>query len=393
MRKKGFTLIEIIVCLSLVTIIGVFSFFGVRLVNNNIRINKLSQITDKAIQAAQVYIETNKEASSQLYREKNGVVVPLNVLVNEGLLDLSVTTLDDKDIEDEYVITALSTENDKSTECTNIDSKASWDKDNVIYICTNLNSGSTNLQIIDPTKSSNAIKVSKEPYYFRGANIRNYAKLGDIIYQILYIDTDDSIVLYTKNITTDITNLQNDIVATPYEEKSIYIKYSRNTLKYKTSYFPLTCSNNKANFNFNFIETDFYNLTNNQKYIYYKSSDDERINSSKYSPIDRFDLLNTINCNDNLFNSWILLEPNSNSNKIIDSASNFQCYLLNTQIICNVCNHLKDNNSNVWYTQNSNGTYNCDENSYVGYKFKLKDCYKIKSGNGTFVEPYILSCT
>ena len=86
MRKKGFTLIEIIVCLSLVTIIGVFSFFGVRLVNNNIRINKLSQITDKAIQAAQVYIETNKEASSQLYREKNGVVVPLNVLVNEGFI-------------------------------------------------------------------------------------------------------------------------------------------------------------------------------------------------------------------------------------------------------------------------------------------------------------------
>lgn len=201
-KKKGFTLIEIIICIGMLAVIAVGSFVGIHLVNKNLTIKELNQITNKAIQAAQVYIETNKEAQNQLYTEQNAVKIPIKVLVNEGLLSLKGTKLDNSKIKNEYVITALSTESGNSTECTNIDSKASWDNDKVIYICTNLNSKGevtgSNLATIDPNTSSNRIKASQEPYYFKGAVARNYVKYGDKLYRIYYIDTDDTLVLYSE---------------------------------------------------------------------------------------------------------------------------------------------------------------------------------------------------
>ena len=41
--KKGFTLIEIIVSISVIAVLGVASFFGIRLVSNNIKIDKLEE--------------------------------------------------------------------------------------------------------------------------------------------------------------------------------------------------------------------------------------------------------------------------------------------------------------------------------------------------------------
>ena len=201
-KKNGFTLIEIIICIGMLAVIAVGSIVGIHLVNKNLIIKELNQITNKAIQAAQVYIETNKEAQNQLYAEQNAVKIPIKVLVNEGLLSLKGTKLDNSKIKNEYVITALSTESGNSTECTNIDSKASWDNDKVIYICTNLNSKGevtgSNLATIDPNTSSNRIKASQEPYYFKGAVARNYVKYGDKLYRIYYIDTDDTLILYSE---------------------------------------------------------------------------------------------------------------------------------------------------------------------------------------------------
>ncbi len=148
-------------------------------------------------------------------------------MVNEGLLSLKGTNLDNSKIKNEYVITALSTESDKSTKCTNIDSKASWDDDNVIYICTNLNSKGevtgSNLATIDPTKYNNKTNVTNEPYYFKGPYPNNYVDISKSKFansellitkitfnfssgkeehiffnpiRILYIDRDDSIVLH-----------------------------------------------------------------------------------------------------------------------------------------------------------------------------------------------------
>ena len=61
MKKRGFRLVEIIVVIALIAFIGTISFFGIRLVNKNIKITKLEQITDRTLQAARIYLETNKE--------------------------------------------------------------------------------------------------------------------------------------------------------------------------------------------------------------------------------------------------------------------------------------------------------------------------------------------
>lgn len=212
-KKKGFTLIEIIICIGMLAVIAVGSIVGINLVNKNLIIKELNQITNKAIQAAQVYIGTNKAAQTQLYTEQNAVKIPIKVLVNEGLLSLKGTKLDEKNIENEYVITALSTESSTSTECTNIDSKASWDNDKVIYICTNLNNKGevtgSNLATIDPSKYSNKTYVSNEPYYFKGMDPNNYVKLNfrrfskgpenEVgTFRIIYIDRNDDIIIKSQ---------------------------------------------------------------------------------------------------------------------------------------------------------------------------------------------------
>ena len=53
------------------------------------------------------------------------------------------------------------------------------------------------VKLIYPNTSSNRIKASQEPYYFKGAGARNYVKYGDKLYRIYYIDTDDTLILYS----------------------------------------------------------------------------------------------------------------------------------------------------------------------------------------------------
>ena len=278
-NKKGFTLIEIIICIGMLAVIAVGSFVGIHLVNKNLTIKELNQITNKAVQAAQVYIETNKEAQTQLYTEQNAVKIPIKVLVNEGLLSLKGTKVNEKMIENEYVITALSTGSTTSTECTNIDSKASWDSDHVIYICTNLNNKGevtgSNLATIDPTKYGNKTTVSNEPYYFKGLYPNNEIVFddktqiicdrheGDKIRKdvsinwryhiaIRYIDRDDSIVFVLSQNNLYCTNCHYECrVASNDEEVSVTYISNREEPFYKA-----TLDQNK-------IGVNFYNIKSN----------------------------------------------------------------------------------------------------------------------------------
>lgn len=211
MNKKGFTLVEIVVCISLLAIIGVGSFVGIRMVNKKINIDKLNQITDKAVQAAQVYIETNKEATNQLYSNKNGVSLLLQLLVNEGLLNLDGTKLKDDDLKNQYVVTFLGGTG-SSENCEQITSTTSWSNNKPIYLCMNSTTGSSNLATIDPTKYGNKTYVSNEPYYFKGLDPNNWIKVRYIANKennnsyvekygrIYYIDRDDSIIITGSDI-------------------------------------------------------------------------------------------------------------------------------------------------------------------------------------------------
>ena len=213
MKKRGFTLVEIIICISLIALIGTGSFFGVKLINDKIKISKLEQITDKAIEAAQVYLETNKEASNELYSNTNGVSIPLQLLVNEGLLNIDNTDLKFSDLKDEYVVTFLGGSG-SSENCEQITSSASWANDKPLYLCMK-SDGSSNLATIDPTKYGNLTSVTTEPYYVKGEYPDNYVKLisggAEITHARIYkIDRDDSISIFSQN------GLPNEIKNTTY---------------------------------------------------------------------------------------------------------------------------------------------------------------------------------
>lgn len=200
-NKKGFTLIEIIICISLIVIIGAGSFISIRLMNKKLLIDKLNQITDKATLAAQTYIETNKNASNQLYNNKNGVSLPLQLLVNEGLLDLKGTNLTESDIRNQYVITFLGSTG-SSDNCEQITSATSWSNNQPVYLCLN-SSENSNKETTLFNENSNKLKsILNDIYYFKGQNPDNYIKFDsnmfdcnfDVKYiRIISINKDDSL--------------------------------------------------------------------------------------------------------------------------------------------------------------------------------------------------------
>ena len=210
-NKKGFTIIEIIICISLLVVIGVGSFISIKVISKKQLVDKLNMISTKASEAAQVYIETNKNASNQLYNNKNGVSLPLQLLVNEGYLSLEGTKLTNNDIKNQYVVTFLggtgSTEN-----CEQITSTNSWSNNQPIYLCMNSDGSGSNLATIDPTKYGNKTIVSNETYYFKGRYPDNYVDISNsdfdgkdelknaelVEFRILSIGNDDSISLFAK---------------------------------------------------------------------------------------------------------------------------------------------------------------------------------------------------
>lgn len=191
MKKKGFTLVEIIVCVGIIAVLGVASFVGVRFASNVIKENKLEQIEDKILAAAEVYIETNEEVKNKVSDE--GVIIPLNVLQNEGLVNLD-GIIDKND--DDYVVALLGS-GSAGEECESTYIEGSWKiGSKTIYICTKSSGGGgSNLAIINPEAMSNSNKVSREPYYFTGSDPYNYVSHSGKSYRILYVDTDDSLIL------------------------------------------------------------------------------------------------------------------------------------------------------------------------------------------------------
>ena len=193
--KKGFTLIEIIVVISLMAIIGVGSFIGIRLVDKKLTLDKLNRITDKVLNAASVYFETNKVAYNEIYNKKSTAIMTLKALEDEGLLNLDNSNLTNEEKEKNYVVQFLGKETDT---CTNLNEIiTSWSSSTPIYICTD-SSGGINIKTVNKEEYNNRMYGANEPFYFRGSLVNNYAKIdgNSNVYRIVGINTDDSIELY-----------------------------------------------------------------------------------------------------------------------------------------------------------------------------------------------------
>ena len=195
MNRKGFTLIEIIICISMIVLIGVGSFVGISLVNKNLVKKGLEQITDKAVKATQVYIETNEEAKTQLYTEKNAIKIPIKVLINEGLLSLKGTNLSDKDIKNKYTITALSTDTGNKKDCIDINTKTSWDDSKAIYICmyNNSDDGSGSKE---NTAVEKLISINSNHYTAKGENPNNWVKFEQLSIKLAIYPENHNYILF-----------------------------------------------------------------------------------------------------------------------------------------------------------------------------------------------------
>lgn len=108
--NKGFTLIEIIVAMVLITLIGTIISVLVLNKNNN---KDLSKVERKILEAAQVFAETEKDKNGQTYvRAVNeyakGIKIPLTTLEEEGYIDKSL--IEEVGNENYYVLLVNSTE-------------------------------------------------------------------------------------------------------------------------------------------------------------------------------------------------------------------------------------------------------------------------------------------
>lgn len=347
MKKKGFTLVEIIAVVAIIAVLGVASFVGIRLVNKNIRITKLQQITDKAIEAAEVYLETNKESYNQLYEEQNGVVIPLNVLVNEGLLSLENTDLDKDDIEDEYVVTALSSSSGSNSNCVDIRTSTSWYEGSSapIYICTK-SDGSTNIQMIDINEVGNINVVNREMYTFRGSNANNYIKYGSNTYRIMHVDIDNTLILYNGSSFESVFSESDTL---PINEHSSYGSYENSAYVY--------CNEDMMNY-----EVSFPGTSKNGEA---KACAHDLSNTSLCYPVKGEISSST---------SW---------SSELEVATNF---MLGTWIEGETSNY----NGSSSYAYRAPWYYYRVYPNDTGYKIHLNNKFKITGGTGTSFNPYIL---
>jgi len=140
-KNKGFTLIEIIICIALITALGTVS---VIITNKSAKSNK--NVYKKADAALEIYLSNNSEVLENL-ETHNGAYITLEVLKNEGLLENNLKV----DYKNDYyfISDAVLVENDESTdeelnalcqERISINIIKSWEeknskRDTVIYVC------------------------------------------------------------------------------------------------------------------------------------------------------------------------------------------------------------------------------------------------------------------
>ena len=353
-NKKGFTLIEIIMCIVLIVVIGTASFFGVKTIRKNIKYNKLEDFSELILNAVSIYIENNAEAKEQLYSSKNGVLVPLNVLKNEGLIDFLDIEITDED----YVITMLGSSS-SSGACIDTTTIGSWEDGNkTIYLCTD-SSGNTNISSVGFSGNNLSLTSKNRVYFYTNylgtnygieasgeAKTNNYIKFSEKVYKIYYIDRDDSLVL-----------LSFDSFGSTFNGKTQNISAYKRRTDCKSEY---TNADNADTMIYSW--SDYYY---DRRYIINDTS--ELIERNGEVPIGF----------NELYSSKILFDKTITTISSLDDFKN-----LNRDWLCK---------TSVQGTGWRYATGYGFKNESKIFKIHLKPCMKITGGNGDSVNPYVLS--
>ncbi len=230
MNKKGFTIIEIIICLGIITLIGTIS--TVVLVKNN-KDKNIEKITNNILDAAKVFANVEKDEDGNNYineieKGRGGVKISLSILVNKGYVkkeEASVIYNEYKDTkklennEDYYVLLLDGSESKTDSyfcENNQYQLEASWkiDKNKTLYLCNNKVSSGSSSSLSDLLILNNKVffgypdrddykEEDKGLYilpddagnslYFYGNIKNNYLKFSNEVWRIVRINGDGSI--------------------------------------------------------------------------------------------------------------------------------------------------------------------------------------------------------
>lgn len=151
-KKKGFTLIEIIIVIALLSVIGVGSTVVILKVRDKHEVDTLVENQDKFQNALDIYLSNHEEVVNNIKNNANGAVISLEVLKNEGLIpgDLKINYKDNY-----YTVTHALLTNEKLEDIdfkhncskTDLTSIASWVtsadafENTKVYFCPKEDSG------------------------------------------------------------------------------------------------------------------------------------------------------------------------------------------------------------------------------------------------------------
>ena len=89
-NKKGFTLMELLVCIALLGLIALIASISFISVNNNQKQKDYENIVENIISASKTYVGLNKNNVKDNLKDLNTVDLPLTLLIENGLLDEAI---------------------------------------------------------------------------------------------------------------------------------------------------------------------------------------------------------------------------------------------------------------------------------------------------------------
>lgn len=244
--KKGFTLVELIISISLILIISSSVTFFV-LKNKD---SDLTKIEKEIANAANLYLSLEKDENSYSYlngiqKGGKGVYLNINTLVSSGYLDKSIldeleeeTTINRTELK-LLAVNAVGTNNSEECGTGLIEYKFNWDVNSTdtIYLCPYdinyfqtsetyidkiLEDNILNTEIVNDNTCKNGLFIDMDndgaTYFFRGDVNNNYIKFGkdkngnELLWRIVRINGDKTLrLILNENILYGILNKDNTI--------------------------------------------------------------------------------------------------------------------------------------------------------------------------------------
>ena len=399
-NKRGFTLIEIIICISLIVIIGVSATVVVLKANKTKEINILKANEKKLENALQVYVSNHKEITTNLNNNAKAALVTLETLKNEGLIkdDMKV------DYKENYfmlsnAVLAPAGKYDCENNVIGIEVFKKWDLkeldgSKVIYICPRDNGVSSN----------NAI-TNKEDYVAKGENPKNFVKINERLWRIVEI-TNGNVFLIANDEESVIKLTPKELVSKSCTSNDwsglgncphYIINDSKLNIKYVTG-IDVSKAGNASNAYYLDYNNNWHTYI--VEYSNYPEKFRQKVFETYMPQKESYTSYQTYETNIGLIDVETLKNANSNDgNYIIDLLSKYTKnddeYILSVgtySLFQYIASAEEGKADSLFINSNKEMRYGAYENSrlYIVPVIKLKNCYNFTNGEGTKDEPYEL---